>query len=1392
MPLTPLNPNPDFSTDLTGWSGFGATIARIDVSSDPPPIGDTWAMEITPDGGSSTPRAFTSLITGIVPGGLYFAQAAMRCNIVRTVFLGITWYTSSDVVISTSTLTNPSIEADEWDIWEGRLTAPATAAKAQIVPNMPEFESGGIEVLDVAWAAFGEDFTSSAVTAAIEISSSVEATGDDVADTAADVAASAAGTKDASSTGTGGIAASDTSAGFKLTSGTASTSVDADSAIVGAKGSSGDGSSAMEMGASAEGRVQAEDVVFSDFPPIRARVRVYEPDGVLRGQLPVPLGWQAAFPLNDLSSMTLEYANIAAGVSILEAPCEVALELSDESGNFVEHPNCRFLNIRQGQDLIQPDVTTKLTMPSYGWMLRKIRNIDTQTFNEEGDRVFTDATVGTIINTFVTEAHTRGNTPFLVTDFSSTSDSDGEAWDDQITIAVPAGQDLWTLLQTLTSQGMCDFRMNKRVLQLYKPDTFLNRDLTTNPSAVVLHVSRDISAAPDDRSWEDIAHTILVQGDEANFATLEQSVNPSPWGEWENFMTQSGVTDVSVLENLGLRALETANAPRTQMTREVLFRSQSPLPLINYRPGDHVLSQDETAVMDDLRVRQITLNMTGEALTGNVVLGDKFIERDIRIQRQIAALNGSASTIGGSGTTPTTPTPPIEDTRVPSQVTGVALQSTSFVDQLGRPQGQFSVQWDEVTQSTGGEDQDMESYRVRWQVEGSGNLHFRTVGADTLITHVGADIEVLTTYTVQVAAVGTNGLQGAYSAAQNIFIPADDTPPTVPSTPEITSRLGTLRVHWDGLDEDGLPMPVDLAHVTVEMGNTGSGPFAQIGTVPSSTADLIVADQPYNSERFFRLRAVDTSGNTSGYSDVASGTVTPLVDTDIIGEIIDGANIVDGSIVASDKVIANTITGGLIQALAINAGHIQANAITSDKIEAGAVTAEKVQAYSIDATRIAIGGGRNLVVDGNARDDTLGQIRVANANDPDNSGSGVVWSHELDEFYRVQLDDSYGLMFARIGWHASNAIDPDLTTGAGTVDPAFVYPVDRQIGGLIARYSSNVSLSSGTWPAGAAVRILTYVRWVLKDGTYSDLSFLTFTNEFTDVSGDWVEFNSESSITVPDDAVGMIPYTRIEFENATPEIQVDLTAMFVGQANSGVLIEDGAITANKITANAITSTKIAANAITTDKLSANSITAKHTITGALFQTGTSGNRVRISPDVNYFGQPGVRMFSGGSGARDSSLFIADSAGSGGWEPYTVVLTGSEVTRNSSGRADLELRHAGPFRIGGQFVADSRYRAIDAQGDSGNEILVAGSVPRGTAIGDFLGAYRGVTSSFQNGTITWADDNGWIYRGSVSPNSPGSTPRYSAIQATSTSSITWNTNASVDQVYLFVWRGGFII
>ena len=152
-------------------------------------------------------------------------------------------------------------------------------------------------------------------------------------------------------------------------------------------------------------------------------------------------------------------------------------------------------------------------------------------------------------------------------------------------------------------------------------------------------------------------------------------------------------------------------------------------------------------------------------------------------------------------------------------------------------------------------------------------------------------------------------------------------PLNAPSEPDVTSRLGSLEVRWDGTDFDGAPMGKGFAHINVYAVKTSdlpdspnfdlneiysnddlpeeAEPMARtiwpplpIGTI-SSNADgsvLVLTDLEYNTEYTLWFIAVDVKGTRSLASEVVAVEVKPLVNTDIIGRIIDGVNITLGSI----------------------------------------------------------------------------------------------------------------------------------------------------------------------------------------------------------------------------------------------------------------------------------------------------------------------------------------------------------------------------------------------------------------------------------------------------------------------------------------------------------------
>src|SRR5690606_1414077 len=190
------------------------------------------------------------------------------------------------------------------------------------------------------------------------------------------------------------------------------------------------------------------------------------------------------------------------------------------------------------------------------------------------------------------------------------------------------------------------------------------------------------------------------------------------------------------------------------------------------------------------------------------------------------------------------------------------------------------------------------------------------------------------------------------------------------------------------------------------------------------------------------------------------------------------------------------------------------------------------------------------------------------------------------------------------------------------------------------------------------------------------------------------------------------------------EASVSFARPFSALNDGQVLIENGAITANKIAANSITADKIvagsvetvhiAADCITTHKPSANAITAKHTITGALIQTTATVNRgLKITStgmqgfdnvgnqtlsytsatgavtirgrfqtsvsNVNsvildsnlYAGRPAIQLHTGNA-AQVQPVMYSMGSGSSDYPAGALLIHGRETTTKCSGRHTLQL------------------------------------------------------------------------------------------------------------------------
>ncbi|MEV4749083.1 fibronectin type III domain-containing protein [Streptosporangium sp. NPDC049248] len=678
------------------------------------------------------------------------------------------------------------------------------------------------------------------------------------------------------------------------------------------------------------------------------RLVAYTPNSDRLGLLPHPLAFQIAQPLNDVPALVLRYSRRALGADLLGQPCEVAVEWSEDGQTWTESPDARFLRIKRGTDITDETGVETFEMPGYGWQLRKIVLYAGPSPLVDGKRAFTSATPGTILQTFLAEAQVRGALPALDWTFNTTHDSAGEPWAKILTIYYQPGLDALTTLINLSEQSVVDFCVQGRTLHVYNADTELARDRTTAPRVDLL-LGRDILNAPDTGTLEDAASAVLVVGDDGFRQSYVNNTAALPWGRWENFIGQGGVSDTGTAFLLAESSLARAAKERVQHTREITPHAARWLPWKDYQPGDKVIAPASGGTLAALRVRQITLTKDANGVVGgNVVLNDRFLEQSIRFARRTAGIVGGSTASGGSGAQPAPQTP---RGRTAAKPVGLIVDSIAYVDASGHAQGQITATWGPVLLDVNGEAVDIDSYELFMRDNVIGAPWFliaTTEPDDTTATY--SPLLVGQEYAFKVRAT-SQGVKGVFSDSYAVEVPDDTTAPPVPTAPTLETRLGVIHVKWDGLGVGATAMPSDFHRVRVWMQDPLDPGESEVGYLQAA-GSIVVIDQPYGADREFWLTSVDHAGNESAASATATIAAAALVDTDVIGEIIDGEHIIDGTIIASDKVTASTITGALIQALQIDTGHLAANAVTANKIAAGAITAAKIDAHAVTAAKL--------------------------------------------------------------------------------------------------------------------------------------------------------------------------------------------------------------------------------------------------------------------------------------------------------------------------------------------------------------------------------------------------------------------------------------------------------
>lgn len=620
---------------------------------------------------------------------------------------------------------------------------------------------------------------------------------------------------------------------------------------------------------------------------LHARLVAYRPFGARIGVLAEPVSFSASMLHDDDGAISIEYSMLSGDAQAFDRELtdglEVAVEVSDGTG-YQEPDNARFVITGRSGKTDDRTRTVTYSGQSISWLLSKAENNDSSHLLTDGDnkgkRPFYSSNPGVILKTLLDENKSRGGVATgLTLGFDTAKDAGGAAWARKYTLYYSLGTDLQTILGSLVNGGGCDWRTSGRTLKMWNADSAaLSRDLSKN---VILRLTRDIGEAPYEESISDLASTILVEGDNNLLFRMDNPSAPTPWGKWESYSSQGGVSDKDTAQAFMQSTLDDAARVRGQYTRNLIVNDVDSLPLVDYHPGDWITAPT-VSHGEKVRVQEIDLSMRqGEGLSASLALNDIKYDASVRQAKKIKGITGGAALAGSeSGTTASSD----RDHRVPKAPLGLIVQTDAYIGSDGYAHGLATASWSAVTQATNDTSIEISTYTVEWKLHKDG-APWHSAGT-TDKTQLGfGGLDCGTRIEVRVRAVPTySDKLGEWSEVFVATVESDTTPCSVPSKPIVSSKLGVVTIHWDGKTSTGAQMEPDFDHIEVGKGATAAG-MQVISATQAGQGDYVITGLTIGSQHSYALRSVDHAGNKSGWSSIASVTVASAIPQETLDSI---------------------------------------------------------------------------------------------------------------------------------------------------------------------------------------------------------------------------------------------------------------------------------------------------------------------------------------------------------------------------------------------------------------------------------------------------------------------------------------------------------------------------
>jgi hypothetical protein len=702
-------------------------------------------------------------------------------------------------------------------------------------------------------------------------------------------------------------------------------------------------------------------------PPLRIDFWALADDGSILCPLPQPTGWDLSLIPGEDGAVRLEYPADGLNFDVLDQRINRSRDLfiHIRTDGRASTALGAILTARQGDEVSEAGTWTftgtfLTALLREGWL--PYNDAD-----EEGETHFSAATAGAILGWVLAATQAAGFCTDLHWTFTDEVDSRGVPWptDQRMSPTFSPGETPHSIASALRQWGVVEFEVTTDLeVRLYVPDS-VGVDHTTKDPPIVLRVGRDLAESPRRTDVSDAATDLLVIGKDGTYVTLHDATARARRGRNVGQVVSEG----SLADQASATAYGTVELARRvwgvdEITHQLTFDPNHPTPLVELLPLDWVYSDTGGGFTEANRERitQLTVSGSGDHYSGGAVLRDLISARDVSLQQQIDRLRTGSTIIGTS-------TPPASDTVAPAAPDGVVGNSIAYPDGLGTTFAEVVVGWSPVTLNVDGTAcTDLAGYRVEYAYSAAPDawLLGRDVGSPSATSTSFGDVQAGVDVRVRVFAYDRDGNTSPPSAVAEFTTANNLTPPPVPSTPAVASRLGVLFVTWDGLGSAGEAMPLDLDFVEVHVSATSEfTPDASTyydrlspggGTMP-------VTDLPYGETRFVRLVAVDKvrpTPNRSQPSAQASGVAAKVVSDDIfdgaVGHLqlasaavqtinIDTAAVNDAQI---GNVSAGKITAGVLSAAMTLSGIIRTD-LTGRRME---IDGNGWRSYKADGTTL--------------------------------------------------------------------------------------------------------------------------------------------------------------------------------------------------------------------------------------------------------------------------------------------------------------------------------------------------------------------------------------------------------------------------------------------------------